>query len=691
VFRFQKISLLNVLTVLTFFFITAQAYMFVTHYKVSDLMDTLVGSSIALQMLHPVIVLPIISFILLQCAAYVVWVMWIWFVTGSLASRFELSHRMTIVLGVFVWCLACISMLGLNRYYFPDSLFANLLGQISFYSQFDHVILIGILFLLLLMTAVSYIHFFITKKFLWSGNIILFCMIATLAMKVYDSFFLPCFHQTKKPNIILIGIDSLRPDFTGFYGNKTIHTPTIDFFLNQSTSFSAAYTPLARTFPTWISILTAKYPRHHEARNNLVDPDSIIHQETLAKRLQQAGYETIYATDEKRFSNITKAYGFDRILGPRMGVNDFLLGGLSDFPLCNLIVNLPFGRFLFPYNYGNRAATITYQPESFLQLIKSGLNHLPQKPVFLSVHLCLSHWPNKWADRNHPGSPYLVSQYQHSVEVADKQLNNLLETLKKSGLLENSWVVLLSDHGTSMGLQGDRIISEAKYQGDSQKMKMIPRLKLSDLPHQQHKLVYTLNTAYGQGTNILSQTQYHALLAFRRYGEKSEINQIQEQVSLLDIAPTLLDMLGETALAQADGISLRNYFFAGNLPGRSRPLFLETGDSFSEIETDHIYLEKVIRHEIGVYGINPLNGQLVMNPVAAQSMIKNKQLGVMWGDWILARYPVSKQKKHIVPPYFILANMKTGEWTVGLDSAFASKAPTRELMGLLKNFYGEEL
>ena len=200
---------------------------------------------------------------------------------------------------------------------------------------------------------------------------------------------------------------------------------------------------------------------------------------------------------------------------------------------------------------------------------------------------------------------------------------------------------------------------------------------------------YTVNTAYGQGTNILSLVQNHVLLAFQHVGGNLPARKINNFASLIDIAPTLLDLLSLPPLVSADGISLRDHFSADKKS--SRTFFMETGDSLSAIETDHIFIEKVIKHEIGIYRINASNGLLTMDPIASQSILKNKQLAVWQGDWMLAHYPASKRHKKIIPSYFVLANVKTGEWTVGLDSAFAKTGPVDGLRRELKGFYAEEL
>lgn len=704
----EQSSLLGVLVWLTLFFIVAQLIFFLIHYKLNELIDSLVNTSILSQLSHPVILLPILGFIFLQITAYVLFVIWIWFVSISLGELFTFSKLKTNWLGILLWFLACTTVLVLNQYYFPNSFFAKLIEHSIVFHSIKKIILVAGPIILLVVTVIAYVNFFWFKRYRWSGGVLLFASLILTFFSIYDS--IPVFPKktitksNSKPNIIFIGLDSLRPDFTGYFGNRTIHTPNINNFLNSALTYTQAYTPLARTFPAWISILTAKYPKHHFARNNLVDARVVMGNDTLAKFLQQKGYETIYATDEKRFSNITGEYGFDRVLGPRMGVNDFLLGGLSDFPLSNLLVNLPMGRFLFPYNYGNRAASITYQPDSFLQLVESGLAKRSGKPVFLAIHLCLAHWPFTWASDGQQSHFLLSDQYGTSVEALDKQLGKLLQLLKKEGLLENSLVVLLSDHGTALGLPGDRLISEDKYVGDPKNLKMVPAIKLNAVfPHSKNpNQGYTINTTYGQGTNVLSLQQYHVLLAFKRYGGYLRTQKNENLSSLIDITPTILDFLGMSHFKAMDGLSL----WANFGMDQTRALFMETGASMSEIETDHIYIEKVIKHQIGIYNINPHNGLLTISQPAEKLFVKNKQIAILWNGWMLAHFPARKEtqrvhadnknhpsalKAYVVPSYFILANLKTGQWTIGFSTPFAKAAPTQELMRRLKDFYNAEV
>lgn len=703
-------SLLAMLISLTLLFIIAQITLFILHYKVTDIIDSLVNTSISTGLFYPIVIGPIIGFLAMQILAYALFIAGIWFLSVSLGEFFRLSQRTTFWFGVVIWALACSGLLLLNHYYFPNSFFSKLINDAPFLKSGTPIILTFLFILLGIATAIAYINFFVFRRYRWLGSVFLVLGLSYSVFIFYDSktegvLVPPAYQSTSMPNVILIGLDSLRPDFTGYFGNQTIRTPSIDQFLTSAATFNQAYTPLARTFPAWISILTAKYPKHHYARNNLVDTERVLENDTIAKYLREKGYETIYATDEKRFSNITSGYGFDRVIGPSMGVNDFLLGGLSDFPLTNLLVSLPGAEYLFPYNYGNRASTITYEPNHFLNLVKKGLHRRTQKPVFLAIHLCLTHWPFTWANSK-DDQFILPDQYKHSVEAIDSQFNQLLKILKENGLLENSWVVLLSDHGTALGMLGDRFISEKNYLGDRQQIKLVPVTRLSSAPeYGADKKDYTINTAYGQGTNVLSLKQYQVLLAFRRFGGQALLpaRRIDATASLIDIAPTLLDLLSYSPMQHIDGISLRNEL-SGIYNDKPRPFFMETGDSLTEIETDHIYIEKVIKHQIGIYHINPATGLLMMDKQAEESILKNKQAAVLWDDWLLAHYPAHMQTKldkssaknvvpqsYIVPSYFILANLKTQQWTIGLTSPFAKQAPLDELMNKLKDFFGNEV
>jgi arylsulfatase A-like enzyme len=701
--------LLGMLTCLTLLMISMQISFFLIHYKVSDLVDSLVKSSLASQLYHSAIIAPLLGFLIIQIIAYTLFIIWTWFIAVSASEWFKLSAKKTYWMGITCWLIGCSAIISFNNYYFPDSFFSTLLQDTHYFNdRINFLTMIISSASLLVLMGFAYLNFFIHKRHLISGGILLFFISLTAMLSFYNSFIKTPVLQTNKeakPNIIFIGLDSLRPDFINFLGHTTIHTPNVDSFLQSSTVFTKAYAPMARTFPSWISILTGKYPKHNNARSNLSDPSLITPNDNLAKRLKAAGYETIYGTDEKRFSNITEDYGFDHLLGPRMGVNDFLLGNLSDFPLSNLLINTPIGKFLFPFNYANRAAAITYEPRTFTQLVQFELAKKHDKPLFLAIHLCLSHWPYTWAHDGQKNNFTSAQRYQSSVEEVDQQLGKIVTMLKTAGLLDHAIVVLLSDHGTTLGLHNDRVISRKHFVGNKNNLKLISSFKLGTAPSLSldPKKDYTIDTSYGQGTDVLSLKQNHILLAIKTFGFDIQPKSIKARVSLLDISPTILSLLNLKPLKNIDGLSL-SALMTNTKSIADRPLYLESGYTISEIETNDIYVNAVLHKTIGAYQINPRNGFLFVKPAVEASIVKSKQRAILLGDWLLARYPAktflkltlpktgeAKMTHQTNPPYFVLVNLKTKQWTIGLSNSFAKKAPIKNLLANFYKFYGDEL
>ena len=141
-----------------------------------------------------------------------------------------------------------------------------------------------------------------------------------------------------RPHIIILGIDSLRLEQLRRFGGTGV-TPNLDRFLAKADLFSDTTTPAARTFSSWIAILTGRAPTVTGARFNLAERSSVKANPTIADVLKQAGYHTVYSTDEVRFANIDESYGFDQVITPRIGASDFLIGTYNELPLASLVIN----------------------------------------------------------------------------------------------------------------------------------------------------------------------------------------------------------------------------------------------------------------------------------------------------------------------------------------------------------------
>lgn len=364
----------------------------------------------------------------------------------------------------------------------------------------------------------------------------------------------------RPPNVIFIGIDSLRTDVMPVDASSPL-TPNINRFLINATRFPDAVTPLARTFPSWVSLLTGRHPHTTGAFNNLLPRNQIDTQGTLADVLREHGYQTVYAIDEVRFSNVDESYGFDQVIGPPMGASEFVISFFADSPLLNVTVNTRLGELLFPHLHANRGTARLYDPDAFARKVDREV--VPRQPTFLATHLTLSHWPYSWADAAPPTlEPDALTPtfYLDAVRRVDRQFGDIWNSLRNKGLLEDAIVVVFSDHGESFTSPDDSLVPF-----DSPEI-----IRLGAKP------------SWGHGTSVLAPHQYGVVLAVGRFEGGAAVpapRVVAEPVSLEDITPTVLDLLGIEASAPMDGRSLANWIDGNATSGRSlagRVRFTET-------------------------------------------------------------------------------------------------------------------
>jgi arylsulfatase A-like enzyme/predicted membrane protein len=410
-----------------------------------------------------------------------------------------------------IWSTTVCAILTLNGYFFPLSLFSRL-----FLPELPKTILIALLLISLALMSVLLLNtlFFLVKKYPKKTYGV---MVVTFGFIIYKAIHLapqiPRHQITTAPNIIMIGIDSLSP-------RKINHrdTPTLARFVQEGVLFKETITPLANTYPAWASILTGLYPEHNQARYNLMPPDAVKSSNSIAWLLQKQGYQTLFATDDRQFNMLGRDFGFQTMIGPRGGANDFLISALNDFPLSNLLVNFPISQWLFPYNYSNRASYITYYPQSFDKRLQQLLvHHDNASPSFMAIHFTLPHWPYLWAESPpETNNPHDQSEQHHQMAVqrVDQQVSILIRLLEHYGYLDNGMIILLSDHGEGFYFKGSRQTSPLHYQGPG-----VSRFS----KYLKRNTSTVLDRSAGHGSDLLSADQYHCLLAFKIYQQGHEI------------------------------------------------------------------------------------------------------------------------------------------------------------------------
>ncbi len=744
----KRLSILSTLIIYTVLFIFAQIALTLLYYKVNGLFNIASNAIAPYILFSRVVAFPALYFLLAEIILYVLYVYLLWYVITVASNLFSLSSQAKHVLTWLTWLMSVITILCLNMYYVPHSIFTSmirhdLLNDVLTDRQLNILLIVSVIYIL----AICFFAFIQLCTDMMRGkhrihHMIMLVIVFVLLFSFRIFSFPEKYKKTqgataKTPNIIFIGFDALRPDHLSYFDHAQPATPHFDSFLQSSVVFSQAYTPLARTLPSWGGILTAQYPIHSHIRENNVYVPTHDLLETFPKQLKQAGYETIYATDDRRFNNIDARYGFDQVVGPQGSIADFLIGTLSDFPLSNLVVPTLLGKWLFPYNYANHGANHTYDVNNFLTAINDAIQHTSNKPLFLAVHFDLSAWPFTWFNDNQAYNVSLLHAYGHSILGDDQLLGKFLDLLKENQLLDHAIVVLLSDHGISLALPKDRAISEANFQGNKVNMKVLRTkyvkqqdrllnlqevlaalIKGSDEIRQQIDTSasyltlkdYGIDTSFGYGGDLLTFKQLHPLLAMKAYGvDFGSPHEVTARVLLLDIAPTLLDLLRLPALPHADGVSLKPYLFSSLVQQEERTLYFESGFSFNAIEQEDIILSKVLSKSIAYYMVSPKTGWIMLNPSYLAVLIQSKQRGILQGDWMLVHYPASERfrllrtnnsklnpagwntQTHTLSPYFVLMNVKTGKWTTEKTQPLISSSPHDELNHLMNQFYGQEM
>lgn len=671
-------SLFGYLLLLTFFFTLIEISLLIqgSEFYLGDF------KTIADHLGVPANVVPgILYFVAMQIIVHIAFTVLVWVVTRLLGIALRCEWKTVEKIGLGLWCISIVTVLIANQVFFPNSKFAVLTAFL-----FSHAAATLLLYILLSVLSVAVLFALYGLWRLVSRKTKFFFA----AIGILSVFFLmaPSLSKTvvtdgataEKPNIIFIGIDALRPDFLGFFGDKK-QTPSIDAFLNQSTVFADALTPLARTFPAWVSILTGQYPKHSGVRFNLASLNQFNWQSTLPAMLRADGYQTFFATDEVRFSNIDQRFGFDIVVTPPIGFNDFLLGNLNDFPMGNLLVNTRFGKLLFPHSHANRPVSMTYDPNSFLNLLKPALSQPRTKPLFLAVHFCLPHFPYFWAEDE--ADELSIKNYRAAVDRVDQQFQDFLLLLKQNKLLDHSIVVLLSDHGEAFELPGDRVTEAALFvpKKDGDKV-TVPHFYP---PSQDTEEV---NQSVGHGTDVLGLTQQHIVLAFRTYGlQKNKTIIVPGKVSLLDIKPTILDFLQYHNRPSLDGMSLKPAITGKEVAvSNNRHFFMESDFSPQAVRSVHPETRDLIFQGINFFQIDHKTTRLNVKQDMVNLILSSKQYANVYQEWILALYP---QSTTVMMP--ILVNLRNGLWTNDLNTTFAAKSPARTMLKSMRQFYGSDI
>jgi len=343
--------------------------------------------------------------------------------------------------------------------------------------------LIVTLFLLILCVAIFSFLYRILKPVLFRG--ITRTTTSLILIFLYLSFG-PLLHAGEGPvpepkpgrqrasdlNVLLITVDTLRPDHLGCYGHEGIRTPTIDALAREGALFENAVTSIPITLPSHASIMTGLYPPTHGIRFNgaFALSDSIV---TLAEILGDAGYTTgavvgSYALDsefglDQGFQIYDDSYPAGNVLKfkyPKLwsSLSRLLLGQILARTLPLDII------FSEPQRRADKVTRVTldwlevYGQEKFFLWLHyfdphtpydppsgSGLGHpntgIPDRSL-ITRDPPYRYW---WGELESLGDVY--SRYDGEIEYTDHWLSPVFGELNRLGVREKTLVIFTADHG----------------------------------------------------------------------------------------------------------------------------------------------------------------------------------------------------------------------------------------------------
>lgn len=346
--------------------------------------------------------------------------------------------------------------------------------------------------------------------------------------------------EKSKPNIIVIMTDDQGQWTLGAY-EKHMKTPNIDYLADQGVLFNNAMTPAPVCSAARASFHTGKMPSQHGVYDFLSEgngfDDKWLQGETfLGERMQQSGYRTgLFGKWHVKEPSLEPAGGFDRWISH----DAFKAGWRNQYQHRGKVA---FSRDGEAFEHtGVQARFLTEKAIEFI-------DESTDKPFFININYVEPHFPfeglpERLVSQYRPVARKLLrdggnsslalaskdtavpkdheeklSQYLAAISLIDDQVGQIMDALEGRGLLDNTIIAFVSDHGMLMG---------------------------------QYGLYGKTNASFPY--NFYEET---VRIPFIIYGPKSLVQGRQsrdEFVDLLDLHNTILDFAGDKTFTEQDG------------------------------------------------------------------------------------------------------------------------------------------
>jgi len=349
--------------------------------------------------------------------------------------------------------------------------------------------------------------------------------------------------------VFIILVDALRADHTGAYGYKNNTSPFIDGLAADGLLFENAVSQCSVTDTSVASLLTALYPLSHK----MLGRSDWLWELSLVEEFREEGWLTAGFSAN---SLISAAHHYDHGFGHFECLPFNRAGIIVNQALRWIETNRPDGDRMFVYlhlidPHGMYLAPPAYQDRfdpGYPRLLKVwALSNMIEKEISCDFNP----YTEKWEDRpalircinETSGRPEIsmrdianmVARYDAEILYSDSQIERFFAYLKAAGMIEESLVVLLSDHGESF--LGHNRIKHGRSLYDSEIL--VP-------------------------------------LIFWRGRDNFGGVRVKEQVEVIDVLPTIFSMVGMKPPAGIHGRDLLD----GKKSGHSRQAYSATWMGF---------------------------------------------------------------------------------------------------------------
>ncbi len=346
------------------------------------------------------------------------------------------------------------------------------------------------------------------------------------------------------PSVILVSIDTLRADRLAAYGNPEGLTPNLDAFAREAVVFDSAYSQAAQTAPSHGSIFSSRYPAEQTTIENLTlfDPARA----TLAEMLDIYGYQTAgfvsggdlspYRHLNRGFATYQSVVDFGSLYHTTPRALEWLDGIDKEKPF-----------FLFVHGYDTHSSYLKPTPYGYLHTdanfrgpgksaVRTATERIVDGQLFPNANRLIDFEvellrPRDPANNEMISSAMLAGEariavndadiahvravYDGAVSYGDAMFGTFMAGLEQRKILDHAVIIVMSDHGEQLGERG----------------------------------------MFGHCCGI-DDEETHTVLMMRLPKGEGGGRHVGGFVEMLDILPTVADLVGATPPAGIDGRSV---------------------------------------------------------------------------------------------------------------------------------------